>query len=264
LGCDCVEVVVGDNSGRTIELSHGLRVGGALGATRAKRAGQRSRSVREDWFAWIPNEMDHLFDATRAELESYNDILCISIDDALSLCKSGQYDSARDRAIVIAGLFDRLAARVCHVIETIKHHGSHFGIVPNVSPLSASNFRGADAQRRAVMNTVLAKVLFRERSRFFHKLSSLDEIIEVLRKEVRETLTEISAGTVKFPQPAWNLLEILCYDLSTCMGETTILLKSFFCALPPEELATFRQKLVNLAPPERNVTPGRMPSFECE
>src|SRR5271163_3019034 len=101
--------------------------GGALGVTRAKRAGQRSRTVHEDWFAWIPDEMDQLFDATRNELETSNFILSISLDEALSLCKGGQFDSAKQRAIIITGLFDRLAARVVHVIRTIRDHGSHFG-----------------------------------------------------------------------------------------------------------------------------------------
>src|ERR1700675_3772924 len=100
--------------------------GGPLGVTRAKRAGQRSRSVHEEWFAWIPNEMDQLFDAPRHELESSDVILSVSLDEALSLCKGGQFDSARERAIVIVGLFDRLALRISHVIRTIKDHGSHF------------------------------------------------------------------------------------------------------------------------------------------
>jgi len=216
--------------------------------TRAKRAGQRTRTVREDWFAWIPNEMDQLFDATRQELESSNDILSISLDEALSLCKDGQFDSAKERATVIAGLFDRLAVRVCHVIHTIKDHGIHFGTLPNVQPLSPSNFRGATAQRISLMDSLLAKVLFRERTRFFHKLQSLGEIVDDLQKEARAILGDISEGPSQFPDRTWQFLEVLGYDLNTCMGETTILLKSFFCALPAEELHTFREKLVNVAP----------------
>src|ERR1700731_2373900 len=142
-------------------------IGGALGVTRAKRAGQRSRSVYEDWFAWIPNEMDQLFDATRNELESSDVILSISLDEALALCKGGQFDSAKERAYVIAALFDRLAVRVGHVIRAIKDHGTHFGTLPNVTPLSPSNFRGATAQRVSLMNNLLARVVFRERTRFF-------------------------------------------------------------------------------------------------
>jgi hypothetical protein len=127
---------------------------------RAKRAGQRSRTVREDWFAWIPNEMDQLFDATRHDLESSNFILSISLDEAISLCKGGQIESARENVTVLAGLFDRLAVRVEHVLRTIKEHGSHFGTLPNVKPLSPSNFRGASGQRVAIMNNLLAKVVF--------------------------------------------------------------------------------------------------------
>jgi hypothetical protein len=232
--------------------------------TRAKRAGQRSRTVREDWSAWIPNEMDQLFDATRHELESSNFILSISLDEALSLCKRGQFDSAKERVIIIAGLFDRLAVRVGHVIRTIRDHGVHFGTLPNVKPLSASNFRGAAAQRVAIMNNLLARVIFRERTRFFHKLQSLGEIIEDLQTEARAILGGIADGASKLPDQAFQLLEVLGYDLNTCMGETTILLKSFFCALPPEELETFRQKLVNLVPSPPPVDYGHLPSFGSE
>lgn len=224
--------------------------------SRGKRASQRSRTVHEDWSAWIPNEMDQLFDATRQDLESSNFILSITLDEALSLCKGGQFDSARDRVTIIAGLFDRLAVRVGHVIRAIRDHGVHFGTLPNVKPLSPSNFRGATAQRVARMNNLLAKVLFRERNRFFHKLQSLEEIVDDLHEEARAILAEISEGVSQFPDRAFQLLEVLGYDLNTCMGETTIILKSFFCALSPEELDTFRQKLVNLVPSRLVVDPG--------
>ena len=235
-----------------------------MGGTRTKRAGQRTRTVREDWLAWIPNEMDQLFDATRQELESSNVILSVTLDEALSLCKEGQFDSAKERATVIAGLFDRLASRVSHVIQTIKDHGVHFGTLPNVQPLSPSNFRGATAQRISVMNNLLARVVFRERTRFFHKLQSLGEIIEDLQKEARAILAGISEGASRFPDRAWRLLEVLGYDLNTCMGETTIILKSFFCALPAEELETFRVRLVNLAPSVFAGDPRQPQSGESE
>jgi hypothetical protein len=232
--------------------------------TRSKRAGQRSRTVREDWFAWIPNEMDQLFDATRQELESSNFILCISLDEALSLCKGGEFHSAKERAAVIAGLFDRLANHVGHVLQTIKNHGSHFGTLPNVTSLSASNFRGATAQRISVMNNVLAKVLFRERTRFFHKLDSLGEIIDDLQKEARKIVSGIFDEASPFPDRDWQRLEVLGYDLNTCMGETTIILKSFFCVLPPEELEIFRGKLVTQALSPDAMDPGRTPPCDEE
>jgi hypothetical protein len=208
--------------------------------------------------------MDQLFDSTRHELEASNFILSISLDDALSLCKGGQFDSAKDRAIVIAGLFDRLAVRVGHVLGTIKDHGAHFGTLPNVKPLSPSNFRGATAQKVSRMDNLLAKVLFRERTRFFHKLYSLGEIIAELQKESRAIIAGISEGVSQFPDLAWQEVEVLGYDLNTCMGETTILLKSFFCALPPEELQAFRQKLVDTAPSLFPLDHGRDPSLDSK
>jgi hypothetical protein len=237
---------------------------GGLGVTRAKRAGQRSRTVREDWFAWIPNEMDQLFDDTRQELESSNFILSISLDEAIALCKGGQFDSAKERVTVIAGLFDRLAVRVGHVIRTIKEHGVHFGTLPNVKPLSPANFRGATAQRVSLMNNLLARVVFRERTRFFHKLYSLGEIVEDLQEEARAILAGISEGASELPDRAFQLLEVLGYDLNTCMGETTIILKSFFCALPAEELEAFRAKLVNLGPSRLSIDPGQKRSLGSE
>jgi hypothetical protein len=235
-----------------------------LGVTRAKRAGQRSRTVREDWFAWIPNEMDQLFDATRSDLESSTVILSISLDEAISLCNGGRFDTAKERVAVVRSLFDRLAIRVTHVICTLRDHGSHFGTVPNVKPLYPSNFRGASAQRVSLMNNVLAKVLFRERTRFFHKLYSLGEIVEGLHKEAGEILAGISDGASHLTDRAWQQLEVLGYDLNTCMSETTIILKSFFCALPPEELETFRQKLIDLAPSHLAVNPGPITSLDSE
>ncbi len=208
--------------------------------------------------------MDQLFDATRQDLESSNFILSISLDEAIFLCKGGHFDSAKERATIIAGLFDRLAVRVGHVLRTIKDHGSHFGTVPNVKPLSSTNFRGANAQRISVMDSLLAKVLFRERTRFFHKLSSLGEIIEDLQNEARAAIAGISEGASQMPDQAFQILEVLGYDLNTCMGETTILLKSFFCALPPEELDVFRQKLVVLIPAHQPGDPGKKRSLDSE
>ena len=208
--------------------------------------------------------MDQLFDATRNELESFDCILSITLDEALALCKGGQFDSAKERANIVAGLFDRLAVRVGHVIRTIKDHGAHFGTLPNVKPLSPSNFRGPTGQRVSLMNNLLAKVLFRERTRFFHKLYSLGEIIEDSQREAHEIVGGISEGASQFPDLAWQQLEVLGYDLNTCMGETTVILKSFFCALPPEELETFREKLVNLVPSRLPVVPRQVPSFRNE
>jgi hypothetical protein len=196
-----------------------------------------------------------LFDATRNELENSNVILSVALDEALALCEQGQYEYAKERAVVFADLFDLLAVRLCMVIRTIKIHGSHFGVLPSVTPLSASNFRGTTAQRISTMSSLLAKVVFRDRTRFFHKLDALGEIIEELQKETHTTVENVSEGAISLAGQAWRTLEVLGYDLNTCMAETTIVLKSFFCALPPEELDSFRQLLIQRGP----ALPGRNP-----
>jgi len=219
-----------------------------MGELRAKRASQRTRTVREDWFAWLPDEMDQLFGATRTELESSNGILSVVLDEGIALCEQEQFAIAKERVTAFAELFDRLAVRLRLVIRTIEEHGSHFGTLPNVAPLTSENFRGKTGQRISFMDSLLAKVVFRGRTRFFHKLNALKEIIEELQKETRIIVDDVTDGAPVFPNRAWRELEVLGYDLNTCMGETTVILKSFFCALPAEELEVFRLKLVMQVP----------------
>src|SRR3979490_419635 len=175
-----------------------------MGDFRAKRAGQRSRTVREDWSAWLPEEMDQLFGATRSELECSNGILSVALDEALALCEQEQFTVAKGSVSAFAGLFDRLAIRLRLVIRTIEEHGSHFGTLPNVTPLASENFRGATAQRISMMDSLLATVVFRGRTRFFHKLNALKEIIEELQKETRASVEDVSDGAQVLPDRAWR------------------------------------------------------------
>ena len=211
-------------------------------------AGQRTRTVSEDWLAWLPAEMDQLFDSTRDDMESSCVILNVTLDDALASCRSGRYGFASKQAAIFTDLFDRLAGRLLLVIATIEGHGSHFCTLPNVAPLAPGNFRGAPAQRIARMNALLSVVLFRARTRFFHKLHALAEIIEELQARARGISDQMSdqAGDDDSAQiaGAWREMEVLGYDLNTCMGEATVVLKSFFCALPPQELEPFRRRLL--------------------
>jgi hypothetical protein len=201
--------------------------------------------------------MDQLFGATRNELECSNVILSIALDEAISHCEQEQFTFAMERALSFAELFDRLATRLRLVICTIEEHGSHFGTLPIVAALTPANFRGVTAQRISSMDNFLAKVLFGSRSRFFHKLHALKEIIEELQKETRAIVQDVSGGAPMFPGRAWRDLEVLGYDLNTCMGETTVVLKSFFCVLPAEELEAFRQKLEVQVPALLTVIPRR-------
>ena len=233
------------------------QMGGAVGPLGAKRPCRSSHSVFEDWSAWLPAEMDQLFGATRNELECSNVILSVALDEAIAYCEQEQFTFAMERAMAFAELFDRLAIRLRLVIRTIEEHGSHFGTLPNVAALTPANFRGATAQRISFKDNLLARILFGGRTRFFHKLHALKEIIEELQKETRAIVQDVSGGAPVFPGQAWRELEVLGYDLNTCMGETTVILKSFFCVLPAEELEAFRQKLEVQVPALLTVIPRR-------
>lgn len=219
-----------------------------MGPLGSKRVGQRFQTVHEDWSAWLPAEMDQLFGATRSELENSNVILSVALDEAIALSEQEQFTIAKQRAVAFTELFDRLAIRLRLVIRTIEEHGSHFGTLPNVTALNASNFRGVTAQRISSKDNFLAKILFGGRSRFFHKLQALREIIEELQDETHAIVKDVSDGAPLFPDRVWRELEVLGYDLNTCLGETTVVLKSFFCALPVEELEAFRLKLETQVP----------------
>jgi hypothetical protein len=201
--------------------------------------------------------MDQLFDSTRNELESSNVILSVALDEALAHCEKERFTLSKERAIAFVELFDRLAIRLRVVLRTIEEHGSHFGTLPNVTALAPANFRGTTAQRISFMDGLLARVLFRGRTRFFHKLHAVREIIEELQKEAHAIVEEVSEGLPLFPDRAWKELEVLGYDLNTCMGETTVVLKSFFCVLPGEEVEAFREKLVTQIPAFLSVSPRR-------
>lgn len=224
---------------------------------RGTRLRERSTTVYEDWSAWLPAEMDQLFGATRNELECSNVILSVALDEAIASCEQEQFTIAQERAMVFAELFDRLALQLRLVVRTIEEHGSHFGTLPNVTALTPANFRGTTGQRISSKDNFLAKILFGGRTRFFHKLNALKEIIEELQTETRAIVQDVMDGPPVFPLQVRRELEVLGYDLNTCMGETTVVLKSFFCVLPAEELDAFRAKLLLQVPALFTVIPGR-------
>ena len=204
---------------------------------------RRARSVREDWLAWLPAEKHRLFDATVNQLEASYSMLSVTLDEAFTHRSQGALIHAWVQAGVSADFFDRLAASLLLTLRALEHHGRHFGTLPNVAPLNAEFFRGTTAQRTARMSSLLQKVLFSIRSKFFHKLRALAEMVEDLRTEFRQAAEEIADGASVRPVADWEALDVLHYDLNTCFRETIVMLKCFLCALPNEEIPPFRQKL---------------------
>ena len=209
---------------------------------------RRKASVQEDWIAWLPEEKDRLFDATLSELDVSYTILSVTLDDAFNLCRQGKLAPAREQARMFAELFDRLAGTLRGILRSLYEHSRQFGTFPNTAPLRSRFFRSDRAQQVARSNSLLALIRFRGRTRFFRKLGALEEIVAGLQREARETARDIAEGVAVCWQKQWTRLEVLDYDLNTSLCETTVVLKSFFCVLPIEELSDFRQRVVSLTP----------------
>jgi len=214
----------------------------------ANRGPRPTTSVQEDWIAWLPEEKDRLFDATRSELEICYAILSVSLNDAFNLCRQGKLAPARDQARMFAELFDRLAGRLRGILRSLHEHSRQFGTFPNTAPLRPRFFRSERAQQVARANNVMSLVRFRARTRFFRKLGALEEIVAGLQREARGTAREIAEGVALSWRKQWTRLEVLDYDLNTSLRETTVVLKSFFCVLPTEELTAFWQRILSLTP----------------
>ena len=209
---------------------------------------RRTATVQEDWFAWLPEAKDRLFAFTRNELEVSYIILSVALDDAFTLCKQGMLLPAREQAAIFGDLFDRLAGHLRGVLRALYEHGRQFGTLPNVAPLRADFFRSARAQQIARTNNLFSFLVLRSRTRFFRKLGAVEQMVADLHKEARGLTKEIAEGTALSINKQWTQLEVLHYDLNTCLRETTIVLKSFFCVLPGSEMKEFRQRLLFLAP----------------
>ncbi len=208
----------------------------------------RTRTVKEDWLASLPSEPGRLYGAALDDLEDSYVIQSVTLNQAFVLCAEKRYETARQCALTFAQIFDRLAERLQGALLAMDEHGRHFGTLPNVHPLDPANFRGPAIQQVARLDNLLGRNLFKARSRFFHKLSALGDALTEVRRQSCQFAGELAGGDVSSLAAICRSLEILDYDLNTCLQETVVVLKSFFCALPGKELEFFREKLLKRMP----------------
>ena len=201
------------------------------------------RAVRAAWSAPLPKEKLDLFKYIESHFEACYAMLSISLDEGLELLSSGAPVMAHQCAVNSAEFLHCLAVKLLAALAAMEKHGRHFGTLPVVKPLETSFFRGKTAQGAAYWNNLLHKVLLSDRSRFFHKLQTLQGLVEEISQEFFESAEELVDGSTAHPAAGWKALECLHYDLNTCLRETIVLLKSFLCVLPDEELKPLRNRL---------------------
>ena len=197
------------------------------------------RSASDDWVAALPREKSQVFEKIVRGWECSYAMMSVSLDEAIALRARGELVCAQQQVSITTELLRRLIGSLTSACSTLASRGKHVTKLPIVQPLMSGFFRGDTAQSAASWNSLLHNVLFGERSRFFHKLRILSTTFEQLGAEFNRTADEIIAGTSVEPGACWKHLESLHYDLSTCLGESEVMLKSFLHCLPSDQLSSF-------------------------
>jgi hypothetical protein len=210
---------------------------------RAHALPSRFSSVQEDWSAWLPPAKAEVFESCVHQLELFYGMFSVSLNEALELRRTGKSGHSCRAIFVIPGLCARLAVPLERVLHTLGEHAKHFGIVPNIAPLDASNFRGAREQHTARMSDLLSHVLLTQRSQFLHKIGTLEEMVLSIREEFYEVASDLGSGASQAPSEDWRTVDDAHFDLNTCLREAIVVLKSFLVVLPNDQLSVFQKSI---------------------
>jgi hypothetical protein len=197
--------------------------------------------LRKDWHAELPSEKSQVFDYAVAQTKPAYVIFSMALNEALMLRRSGKHEMARDQVEVSAELCVRFAGTLECLLDVVERHADNFGLLPSVNPLEPLFFVGETAKRAAAINSLLSTVLFREHTRFLHKVRTLAEMAGKIAEEYRVMTAEVSEGTSS--KEDWNRLSSLQYDLTTSLSEAIVMLKSFIVSLPSGQVLAFRERL---------------------
>jgi hypothetical protein len=199
----------------------------------------RGASVREDWYAWLPDEKEKAYESHTQRLEAAYTMLSVSLDEALELHRSGRWAKSFQAVCVTPALCTRLSEPLTALLRSLAEHAKHYGTIPNAAPLAPANFQSPRGQRSARMSSLLSRVLLSHRSQFLHKLAMLNEMVADISRDFSEAAGELSQGPLSDTEPLWQALDASHFDLNTCLREAFVLLKSFMVAISSQELAGF-------------------------
>jgi hypothetical protein len=191
----------------------------------------------------LPAEKNELFESVVHHWEASYAMLSVALNEAFSLCTRGELVRARQQLAVTSELASLLAPPLVRALSAMDSHAREHGTYSLVEPLNPVFFRGATAHRAASWSSLWHGVLFRERPRFLQKLRVLSKAVQELTTEFRATTAVLVDGTSTEPGDRWAALDVLHFDLNTCLRETVVVLKSFLCAVPSDELGGLRSRL---------------------
>jgi hypothetical protein len=208
-----------------------------------RNAAHARNSVRQDWCARLPEEKDRVFNSIVRDWEDAYAVFSVPLDDAVALRSQGQLVRALQCVEIAASVVTDLTAPLAASCRTIEKWGRQLAVPPAVSALNPSFYRSEAARQNAQWNQLTHRILFGSRSRFLHKLHSLEISIRDLGNQFHREAEELCGGIHIHPESSWPRLDDLQYDVNTCLRETVVVLKSFVLALPPKNLAFFREEL---------------------
>lgn len=200
-------------------------------------------SVQEDWNAWLPSETAQVFERQRDELAFSCAILGVIVSEALNSSSVDTTAPLQQLAPLFCALFDRLVGHLSIVLSALEEHGRQCGTMPHAAPLRPEYFRSGPARHLARASRLRSHLRVPGRPMFWPKLCAIRKLVAGLQAQARSLAREIALGDSSGARDQWIRLEILQYDLNTCLQETTVVLKSFLCALPGKELPLFRNRL---------------------
>lgn len=167
----------------------------------------------------------------------------ISLNEAIELKLAGLRAKALCAIAMTSQLCERLTRPLAGTLRGLHDHAKHYGTVPNAAPLDPENYQGLRGQRTARMSGLLDRVLFSHRLQFLHKVSTLQEMVEDLDRDFRNTADELAGGLCMDPEHSWHEMDASHYDLNTCLRETIVLFKSFLVVLPVGQLGDFENTI---------------------
>ena len=201
----------------------------------------RGRSVQQDWRACLPDEKAQVFYEHERRLESLYNMFSVSLNEAIELKLAGLRVKALCAVSMSSQLCERLTHPLAGTLRALHDHAKHYGTVPNAAPLDPENYQGTRGQRTARMSGLLDRVLFSHRLQFLHKVSTLQEMVEDLDRDFRNTAEDLVGGICTDPERGWSEVDAGHYDLNTCLRETIVLFKSFLVVLPAGQLGDFEK-----------------------
>jgi hypothetical protein len=201
----------------------------------------KRRSLRHDWHAELPSEKSQVFDYAIAQAKPAYVIFSMALNEALMLRRSGKHEMAREQVEVSAELCVRFADTLECLLDVVERHADNFGLLPSVNPLEPLYYVGETAKRAAAMNSLLSTVLFRQHTRFLHKVRTLAEMACKIAEEYRLMTSEVCEGISS--KEDWDRLSSLQFDLTTSLSEAIVMIKSFIISLPSGEVLAFRERL---------------------